>query len=990
MSPGVEQIILQADAASDAFGFLGDSAMARLIASHDWAATSIGPIARWPASLRMALGMIIRSPVAIVLLWGEQGILIYNDSYSGFAGQRHPMILGIPAVDAFPEVADFNRRVLDVCLGGGTLSFKDQRLTLFRNGAPEDVWMDLDYSPLLDDSGRPAGVFAVVVETTARNLADERLRIAQEAGRFGTFEWYPQTHRLVVSDVYRQIYGLPAGEEVTDDNLLDLVDPEDRHLGGRVRFGQPGNPLVYAEFRIRHRVTGDVRWIARRGDIMPGGRDVAERYIGVSWDITEKKFAELQDAFLASLGAALREIDDAAEVTAIAARALAGHLGAGRVGYGDIDASGTHVLIERDFTQGGMSSMAGRHALTDFAAPIIDALRAGETVRIDNVEEDPRLSSPGGTGGCLAIGVRAGLIVPLIRDGRFAGVLFAHCPEPRRWEDRDEAVMHAVAGLTWDAAQRARAEQRLRDSEDVFRAFAQAIPNQLWAADATGRLNWSNEQAYVYSGATQGVLDGDGWGSILHPDDRAIVMAAWMAAVAAGTTYEAEFRLRRRDGAYRWHIARAVPVRNASGAIVRWVGINTDIEEQRRTLADLAQLNATLEERVEARTRELRQTEEALRQAQKMEAIGQLTGGIAHDFNNLLTGIIGSLDMMQRRIVHGRIGELGRFMEAASGSAQRAAALTHRLLAFARRQPLDKRPIDVLALIQDMEELLQRTLGEQVRLRIEACDECWHAMTDPNQLESAILNLAINARDAMPEGGLLTIAAANITVAAKAPAALGEPDPGDYVSVSVSDSGIGMPAHVMERAFEPFFTTKPVGQGTGLGLSMVYGFARQSGGRARIRSTPGKGTTVTLYLPRSDKPSAQPAPAAGQAPPGAGETVLVIEDVAAVRMLIVDVLQELGYRTMEAADASEALPILDSAQPIDLLVSDVGLPGLNGRRIAEFARGKRPQLKILFVTGYAEEAANRSGFLDEGMDLMTKPFAVEALAAKVGAMMAKA
>jgi PAS domain S-box-containing protein len=635
-----------------------------------------------------------------------------------------------------------------------------------------------------------------------------------------------------------------------------------------------------------------------------------------------------------------------------------------------------------------MASMAGRHALADFDGAILESLQAGETVRIDNVLTDPRLAAPGKADAFLAIGLQSGLTVPLIRDGRFAGLLFAHCAEPRRWDDRDEAVMRAVAALTWDAAQRARAEQRLRDSEDFFRAFAQAIPNQMWAADPAGRLNWTNEQAHAYSGAAPGALDGDGWASIVHPEDLPIAVAAWTAALAAGTTYEAEFRLRRRDGAYRWHIARAVPVRAATGAIVRWVGTNTDIEEQRRTLADLAQLNATLEERVEARTRELHQTEEALRQAQKMEAIGQLTGGIAHDFNNLLTGIIGALDLMQRRIASGRTAELGRFMEAASGSAQRAAALTHRLLAFARRQPLDQRAVDVAALIQDMAELLQRTLGEQVRLRIEAGAGCWHAMTDPNQLESAILNLAINARDAMPEGGLLTLAAANATVGSQAPPAVGQPDAGDYVAVSVSDTGVGMPAAVIERAFEPFFTTKPVGQGTGLGLSMVYGFARQSGGQAHITSAPGAGTTVTLYLPRAGTPSGASGPAAAGTPRGAGETVLVVEDVAAVRMLIVDVLHELGYRTIEAADAAQALPILDSARPIDLMVSDVGLPGLSGRRIAEFARGKRPGLKILFVTGYAEEAANRSGFLEEGMDMLTKPFAVEALAAKISAMMA--
>ncbi len=384
----------------------------------------------------------------------------------------------------------------------------------------------------------------------------------------------------------------------------------------------------------------------------------------------------------------------------------------------------------------------------------------------------------------------------------------------------------------------------------------------------------------------------------------------------------------------------------------------------------------------------LRETEEALRQAQKMEAVGQLTGGIAHDFNNLLTGIIGSLDLIQRRIDDGRLEDLGRFMEAATTSAGRAAALTHRLLAFARRQSLDPKAVDVNGLVDSMGDLLRRTLGEQVELDIALAPDAWPAFGDSGQLENAVLNLAINARDAMPGGGKLTMETANTHLDLGYTSRHEDLKPGDYTVLSVTDTGVGMTPEVIAKAFDPFFTTKPIGQGTGLGLSMIYGFARQSGGHARIYSEVGQGSTVRLYLPRFAGEA--PGDAAEQDRPdlarGAGETVLVVEDDAAVRLLVVEVLSELGYAAIEAHDGPAALPILESDQRIDLMVSDVGLPGLNGRQVAEIGRQHRPGLKVLFVTGYAENAAVRSGFLDPEMEMITKPFALDQLAAKIREM----
>ena len=424
-----------------------------------------------------------------------------------------------------------------------------------------------------------------------------------------------------------------------------------------------------------------------------------------------------------------------------------------------------------------------------------------------------------------------------------------------------------------------------------------------------------------------------------------------------------ELRLLDGDGKTRWISWSAVLAEDLWQAVGRDVTAERDAEEA------------------------LRHAEEALRQSQKMEAIGQLTGGIAHDFNNLLTGIIGSLDMVKRRIATARYTDMERFINAAVVSAERAAALTHRLLAFARRQPLDPQVIDASRLIDDMAELMHRTLGEQIRLNIVQGNAVGLTRTDANQLENAVLNLVINARDAMPHGGVLTITTANITIG-QSPGDAEAMKPGLYTRISVADTGMGMSAETAAKAFDPFFTTKPIGQGTGLGLSMIYGFVTQSRGYVRIESAEGRGTTVMLYLPQCTAAEPEQAEqATPDAPPlGAGETVMLVEDEPSVRLLIGEVLSELGYTCVEVPDGAAALPILASQRRIDLMITDVGLPGMNGRQLAEIARQYRPELKILFVTGYAEHATIRSGFLEPGMEMVTKPFALDVLANKINQM----
>jgi PAS domain S-box-containing protein len=485
-------------------------------------------------------------------------------------------------------------------------------------------------------------------------------------------------------------------------------------------------------------------------------------------------------------------------------------------------------------------------------------------------------------------------------------------------------------------------------------------------ADFQARIVAVNPAAATLSGWDEAELSGANFLELIHPEDLEKTLAE-MARLARGeVTQRFEIRVLRKDRGWLWSSWTAAP---AEGLIY---AVGRDVTREK--------LAAT----------ELEQAQAALRQAQKMEAVGQLTGGIAHDFNNLLTGVLGSLDLLERRVRQGRIGEIDRYLDAASSCARRAAALTQRLLAFSRRQPLDPRPVDVNALVRSMDELLRRTLGEKIALSFVCAEGLWPTRCDAHQLESAVLNLAINARDAMPDGGELVVETANVRFDKLSPA----PDPeltcGDYVRLSVRDAGAGIPADILHRVVEPFFTTKPIGQGTGLGLSMIYGFARQSDGHLHIASEPGRGTTVTLWLPRHseavDSEDDTGRPDLNEAPVARDKVVLVVEDEEAVREVVVEVLTELGCTVLEAVDGPAGLQALQTDRRIDLLVTDVGLPGLNGRQLADAGRALRPALRVLFMTGYAA-TATAGGFLEPGMEMVTKPFEIEALSARIREML---
>jgi PAS domain S-box-containing protein len=584
--------------------------------------------------------------------------------------------------------------------------------------------------------------------------------------------------------------------------------------------------------------------------------------------------------------------------------------------------------------------------------------------------------------------VRSYLAVPVTsRSGEVIGGLFFGHAQPGMFHKRSERL---ISGLAAGAAvaidnarlfqkaqreieERRRAEEALRRLNETLEAEVEERTrerDQIWQLStdlmdvcrSDGTLIAVNPAWTTMLGWSEEELLASNYLGLIHPDDVEDTIAELASLDQGAQTFRFENRFRARDGGYRLISWTAVPKEGLFYAIGR------DITAE-RAAADA-----------------LRQTEEALRQSQKMEAVGQLTGGIAHDFNNLLTGIVGSLDMLRTRVTQGRLETVDRYITAATTSANRAAALTHRLLAFARRQPLDPRPVQANALVASLEDLFRRTVGETVTLEVVLAGGLWPTLCDPNQLESALLNLVINARDAMPDGGKLTIETCNAHLDEAYIAAQRDVRPGQYVCICVTDTGTGMPPDVIGRAFDPFFTTKPIGQGTGLGLSMVYGFARQSEGHAKIYSEVGQGSTIKIYLPRyrGETDAEIEASTLAEAPRAeSGETVLVVEDEPVVRSLVIDVLEDLGYRTLEAADGPEGLRILQSRRRIDLLITDVGLPGLNGRQLADAARERRRDLKVLFITGYAENATLAAGFLEPGMQMITKPFAVDALAQRI-------
>ncbi len=596
---------------------------------------------------------------------------------------------------------------------------------------------------------------------------------------------------------------------------------------------------------------------------------------------------------------------------------------------------------------------------------------------------------PFATGLLVQGGVALGFYQPLFgpalfamfASGAFLWIAFQAALTVRTAED-------AMLAAREDAKAKAKA---LRASDERYQVVLDNLPQLVWKTNTAGELLFVNRRWRDYTDLRFDEIGGWRWLDLVHPDDRGRTLDHWRGALARSHDYEIEYRLRGGDGTHRWFKAVGAPICDSTDGGEYWIGSLTDMQEVVEARNVLTRSGEDLERIVANRTNDLVAVQEQLRQSQKMEAVGQLTGGLAHDFNNLLTGVIGGLDLLQHRIARGRVDDLDRHIASARGAAERAASLTHRLLAFSRRQTLDPKPTDAKRLIAGMEDLVRRTMGPGIAVECKGEDDLWTTLCDPPQLENALLNLCINARDAMPDGGRVTIETANTSIDDRA-ARERDVAPGPYVRISVTDTGTGMPLDVVERAFDPFFTTKPIGLGTGLGLSMIYGFTRQSGGQVSIDSRPGAGTSVSMYLPRDQRREAavEPAPRPHDlVPVASGDTVLIVDDEPTIRTLVTEVCGDLGYVALQAVDGIAALAVLRSSARIDLLVTDVGLPGgLNGRQVADAARIVRPDLQVLFITGYAETSIFGNNPLDQGMRVLAKPFAMDAIGGQIRAMIA--
>ena len=924
------------------------SGLSELIRQFDWGKTALGPISAWPAQVRTLTSVALSSDLAMVMLWGPSGVMIYNDAYAEFAGRRHPQLLGSDVLLGWPEVADFNGHVLETVLKKGrTLAYRDQHLVLARSGVPEDVFLNLDYSPVLDNAGTPVGVLAIVQETTERIHTEQRLRIAQQAGHVGTFEWYPESGKLDVSDEYRRIWGLSPDVVVTDKLLVGLLHPDDRGIAGPSKL-DVANPLEYAEYRRIDPVTKKIHWIARRGEVVSTAGIKARRFVGIAYEITDIKEAKRQ-----------------AEISEARWRGLFEEMQEGFF-VGEAIRNDAGQMIDFRFAElnPAFEKQTGLAALAVSGRSVREVIPG---IQEDLIETYAKVVDSGEP-------VQFEVHIPALADRWFEARARSAGPE-------------RFAVLFLEITARKLAGQAVQASETRFRLLAQSMPNHVWTAKTDGQLDWFNDRTYAYGNSAPGSLDGDGWAVLVHPDDIGAAAATWARAREQGKPYEMEFRLRRYDGAYRWHIARAVPIRAASGSIDCWIGTNTDIEDQKAAEARLTALAETLELRVEERTSELNKTQEALRQSQKMEAIGNLTGGVAHDFNNLLQVISGNLQLLAKDIAGNDRAE--RRVSNALAGVSRGSKLANQLLAFGRRAALEPKVVNIGRFVSGVDEMLRRAIGEGVEIETIIAGGLWNTLIDPAQIENALLNLSINARDAMDGTGKLTIEAGNAVVDDEY-ARGHDIAPGQYVMLAVTDTGSGMSPEVMAHVFEPFFSTKPEGKGTGLGLSMVYGFVKQSGGHVRIYSEVGSGTTVKLYLPRAHEredvlvsPSTDPIT-------GGAETILVAEDDAEVRSTVVETLRELGYRVLTANDAASALTVIESGVAIDLLFTDVVMPGtLKSPELARKARERLPGVAVLFTSGYTENAIVHGGRLDLGVELLSKPYSREMLARKVRQVMAK-
>ncbi|WP_413456698.1 PAS domain S-box protein [Herbaspirillum huttiense] len=883
-----------------------------------------------------------------------------NGAYFKLFGDRP--VLGLPAREALPELLDENLfALLDRVYQTGQ-AYTERGARLFLRRAHEigfaGAVLDFVFQPIRDARGQVAGIFIEGNDVTERFVAEERLRIVDRAGGIGIFEWFPVSGKLAVSDRFRRLWGLPAEGEVISQQLVDMIDEEFHpNLGtSRIKEGGPRNPLEYTEYHIT-RPDGEQRWLARKGEVVEDDPRAGSRYVGVVFDVTSRKLMEqalaASEASVRANNAFVRQLLDSTDQ-----------------GFFSIDRDGIVTLCNAAFLQllgyASEKDVLGRDlhevivSAGDDGSPrggcaVLRAAREGLTSHVDS-EDFIRVD-----GSSFPVQYQAH---PVWQDGELQGALctFIDLTERRR----------GLQALSW--------------SENRLTAIFNQASVCFSELDLQGRYLRVNQALCRMLGRSEAEMLEMTLADVTHPEDVPMNMNLFNRCIADGSSFTLEKRYLRPDGSSFWVSSDISRIVDDEGRPQAMIAVSTDITERRRAEEALRELNDTLEQRVVEEIVERSRAEAALRQMQKMEAVGQLTGGVAHDFNNVLQIIGGNLQLLQ---TDPRLDDRSRQrVRTAIGAVDRGAKLSSQLLAFARRQPLQPRSINLERVVQNMDDLLRRAVGENIEISTVITHDLWNTMLDPNQVENLIINTAINSRDAMPNGGRLTLQIDNVQLSDPAFLSQADLQPGDYVELQISDNGAGMSPEVRERAFEPFFTTKREGEGTGLGLSMAYGFVKQSRGHISLHSEAGKGTTIRIYFPRCIDQEVLIDDNRDMEVRGGDETILVVEDDPNLQLTVIDTLSSLGYRVLKADNGERALAILQSGIPVDLMFTDVVMPGsVPVTELARQARQLLPDIEILFTSGYPRDAIVHEGRLDAGVELLSKPYRINQLAQRIRQML---
>lgn len=806
--------------------------------------------------------------------------------------------------------------------------------------------------------------------------SEERLRLAVDNAEIGFWDVDLVNDNLIWPARTKAMFGISPDVPVTMEDFYNGLHPDDRERtrAAYLAAADPNERALYdVDYRTIGKEDGLERWVAAKGRGVFDAQGRCLRVAGTALDITERKAAELRRMALVDLTQAIRELDDPVAISYAAAEVLGQTLGSVRAGYSAVDHDSETLLTGRDWTAPGVETLTGQLSLRDYGY-FIDDLKRGELIVIEDVRRDPRTAAAADA--LEAKSTRSFVNVPVLEQGQLVAVLFVNQGEPRNWSEADLVLIKEFADRTRTAVARARGDRALRESEARLRELNETLEVQvaqrsaerdrLWnlsqdmlaRADYTGMMSAVSPAWTRVLGWSERELLSRGYATFMHSEDKSSTLEAIGRMAETGQPTRFENRISTRDGGWK-HIEWTVAP-EADGT--NFIAVGRDLTHAK------------------AREAELELAQQALRQSQKMEAMGQLTGGVAHDFNNLLTPILGSLDRLHRKGLGDERDR--RLIDGAMQSAERARTLVQRLLAFARRQPLQTKAVDVRLLIEGLRDLLESTMGPRITLKLDLPRELPAAAADENQIEMAILNLAVNARDAMLDGGSLAIGARVVTAEGELRHTL---LPGDYVCISVADTGTGMDEATLARAIEPFFSTKGIGQGTGLGLSMVHGLAAQMGGALTITSRIGLGTRIDFYLPVSQEAaSIALAPDVPESLTESG-TVLLVDDEPFIRMSTADMLTDLGYSVLEAGSAEEALRLMGEGKTFDILVTDHLMPGMSGVALAKELRKSIPQLPVLLVSGYADIEG-----VDASIPRLVKPFRLSELAAKLDELLVEA